>query len=230
MPTTNLSLPLLAADQAQKHVTVNEALLVLDSLVFLALLDRSLSAPPGSPAEGARYLVAASPSGAWAGHAGDIAVFQDGVWVFLAPRVGWRAVVLDEGAEILFDGTWWRPVVGLASGAATSIRVIEEEVTVAGATTDTTVMIPNRAVVIGVSTRTTQAITGATSYDCGTASERSKFGGSLGVALGSTNAGVIGPTAFYSDTPVRLSANGGNFTGGKVRVAIHYLFCDVPAA
>ena len=49
MPTTNLSLPLLAADQAQKHVTVNEALLVLDSLVFLALLDRSLSAPPGSP-------------------------------------------------------------------------------------------------------------------------------------------------------------------------------------
>lgn len=230
MPTTNLSLPLLAADQSQKHVTVNEALLVLDSLVFLALLDRSLSAPPGSPAAGARYLVAASPSGAWAGHAGEIAVFQDGGWVFLTPRVGWRAVVLDEGAEILFDGTRWRPVIGVASGAATSIRVIEEEVTVAGATTDTTVMIPNRAVVIGVSTRTTQAITGATSYDCGIASERSKFGGSLGVALGSTNAGVIGPTAFYSDTPVRLSANGGNFTGGKVRVAIHYLFCDVPAA
>lgn len=230
MPTTNLSLPLLAADQAQKHVTVNEALLVLDSLVFLALLDRSLSAPPGSPAEGARYLVAASPSGAWAGHAGDIAVFQDGAWVFLTPRIGWRAVVLDEGAEILFDGTRWRPVVGLASGAATSIRVADEEVTLAGATKDTTIMIPNRAVVIGVSTRTTQAVTGATSYDCGTASERSKFGGSLGIAVGSTNAGVIGPTAFYSDTPVRLSANGGNFTGGKVRVAIHYLFCDVPAA
>jgi len=230
MPTTNLSLPLLAADQAQKHVTVNEALLVLDSLVFLALLDRSLSAPPGSPAEGARYLVAASPSGAWAGHAGDIAAFQDGGWVFLTPRLGWRAVVLDEGAEILFDGVRWRPVVGLASGAATSIRVIDEEVTLAGATTDTTIAIPNRAIVIGVSTRTTQAVTGAASYDCGTASEPSKFGGSLGIAAGSTNAGVIGPTAFYSDTPVRLSANGGNFTGGKVRVAIHFLFCDVPAA
>lgn len=230
MPTTHLGLPFLAADQAQKHVTVNEALLLVDTLVFLALLSRSLNAPPASPAAGARYLVAASPSGAWAGHAGEIALFQDGGWTFLVPRSGWRAVVLDEGIEILFDGTRWRPVVGLASGAATSVRVVDEEVTLAGATTDTTIVIPNRAVVIGVSTRTTQAVTGATSYDCGTASEPSKFGGSLGIAAGSTNAGVIGPTAFYSDTPVRLKANGGSFTGGKVRVAIHYLFCDVPAA
>jgi hypothetical protein len=228
MATTHLGLPQLAADQAQKHVTVNEALLLVDALVFLALLDRNLASPPSSPAEGARYLVAASPSGAWAGHAGHIAVFQDSGWTFLVPRAGWRAVVLDEGAEILFDGTRWRPIVGLASGAATSVRVVDEEVTLTGASVDTSVVIPNRAVVIGVSTRTTQSITGASSYDCGTASEPSKFGGSLGIVAGSTNAGVIGPTAFYSDTPVRLKANGANFTGGKVRVAIHYLFCDVP--
>jgi hypothetical protein len=94
----------------------------------------------------------------------------------------------------------------------------------------TTIVIPNRAIVIGVSTRTTETVTGATSYDCGTASEPSKFGGSLGIAVGSTNAGVIGPTAFYSDTPVRLTAGGGSFTGGKVRVAVHHLFCDVPTA
>ena len=91
-------------------------------------------------------------------------------------------------------------------------------------------MIPNRAIVLGVSTRTVTAITGATSYDCGIAGEPTKFGGSLGVAEGSTNAGVIGPQAFYADTPIRLTANGGDFTGGAVRIAIHYATVGVPPA
>jgi len=52
--TPNLALPELIAAQAQKHVTVNEALRALDALVQLAVLDRDLTAPPGSPAEGQR--------------------------------------------------------------------------------------------------------------------------------------------------------------------------------
>jgi hypothetical protein len=32
--------------------------------VQLSVLDRDLAAPPGSPANGARYIVAASPTGA----------------------------------------------------------------------------------------------------------------------------------------------------------------------
>ena len=39
--TTNLTLPLLAASQAQKHVTVNEALTRLDGMVQLTLRSRS---------------------------------------------------------------------------------------------------------------------------------------------------------------------------------------------
>lgn len=50
------------------------------------------------------------------------------------------------------------------------------------------------------------------------------------IAAGSTNSGVTGPTAFYTDTPVRISANGGPFTGGKVRLAIHYMLCTTPAS
>ncbi|MEP4767866.1 MAG: phage protease [Roseibium sp.] len=79
-----------------------------------------------------------------------------------------------------------------------------------------------------VSTRTSTAITGAASYDCGIAGETSKFGGSLGIAEGSSNAGVIGPQAFYSDTAVRLSANGGSFTAGAVKVVLHYMLPVVP--
>lgn len=72
-------------------------------------------------------------------------------------------------------------------------------------------------------------VTGATSYECGIAGEPSKFGGSLGVTAGSSNAGVIGPQAFYADTAVRLTANGADFTGGAVRIAIHYATVGVPA-
>ena len=73
------------------------------------------------------------------------------------------------------------------------------------------------------------AITGATSYDCGITGEAQKFGGSLGIAAGSTNRGVIGPQAFYADTPIRLTARGGNFTGGAVRIAIHLLTVELPS-
>ena len=69
---------------------------------------------------------------------------------------------------------------------------------------------------------------GASSFNCGISGDLSKFGGSLGIALGSTNIGVIGPTAFYSNTPVVLTAVGGNFTGGKVRVAAQFITFAAP--
>ncbi|MEO9649063.1 MAG: hypothetical protein ABJG04_03490, partial [Roseobacter sp.] len=109
------------------------------------------------------------------------------------------------------------------------IGTVEEELTgLSGASVDTSIVIPNRAIVFGVSTRTSTTITGATSYDCGISGEISKFGGSLGIAAGSTNAGVIGPQAFYSDTAVRLTANGGSFSGGAVKVVLHYFLPVVP--
>lgn len=61
------------------------------------------------------------------------------------------------------------------------------------------------------------------------AGETSKFGGSLSTSLGATNLGVIGPQAFYSDTPIRVTALGSDFTGGSIRLAIHYLTVGVPS-
>ena len=84
--TSNLQLPFIMAAQAQKHVTHNEALRALDAVVQLMVLDKDLSSPPGSPAEGARYIVAASPTGAWSGQAAKVAAYQDGAWAFYAPR------------------------------------------------------------------------------------------------------------------------------------------------
>jgi hypothetical protein len=89
--TPNLGLPYILAAQSQKHVTHNEALRALDAVVQLSVLDRDLAAPPGWPTNGARYIVAASPTGAWSGHAGDIAAYQDGAWAFYDPGEGFIA-------------------------------------------------------------------------------------------------------------------------------------------
>ena len=102
-----LGLPLLAAAQAQKHVTHNEALLRLDALTHLSVVTRALASPPPA-VDGERYLVAAAPSGAWAGQPGMLALAQGGGWVFVAPRKGWRLWVEDEARLLAFDGAQWR--------------------------------------------------------------------------------------------------------------------------
>jgi hypothetical protein len=105
--TVNLALPCIDAAQAQKHVTHNEALRILDTLVQLAVLDRDLAAPPGLPVEGQRWIVAASPAGAWSGHASHIAAWQDGAWMFSVPAIGWLVYVIDEGRLLAWNGTAW---------------------------------------------------------------------------------------------------------------------------
>jgi hypothetical protein len=103
----NLILPYIQAAQAQKHVTHNDGVRALDALVQMAILDRDLAAPPGSPADGARYIVATGPTGVWAGHAGHIAAFQDGAWAFYVPREGWVSWVADEDILVAYNGTAW---------------------------------------------------------------------------------------------------------------------------
>jgi Protein of unknown function (DUF2793) len=119
--TPNLVLPYLMAAQAQKHVTHNEAIRMLDCLVHLSVRDRDLSAPPTSPANGDRYIVAAAPTGAWAGHAREIAAFQDDAWMFYGPREGFVVWVDDEDNQVAFDGAAW-VVASAGGGGATSLN------------------------------------------------------------------------------------------------------------
>ena len=112
--TPNLSLPLIAAAQAQKHVTHNEALRVLDALVQLTVIDVDRTVPPPAPAEGDRHVVAAGAAGAWAGHDHAVALHEDAAWRFLAPRPGWRAYSLADGALLMWTGAAWSAALGEA--------------------------------------------------------------------------------------------------------------------
>jgi hypothetical protein len=111
--STHLKLPYIAPSQALKHITHNEALLALDSLVQLAVLDRDLTAPPATPAEGDRYLVGAAATGDWSGKDHQVAAFVSGSWSFHAPVAGWTAFVADEAGFVTWTGAAWAPVIGI---------------------------------------------------------------------------------------------------------------------
>lgn len=115
--TPSLRLPLIAAQQAQKHVSVNELALILDQLVHCSISEWLSAAPPASPPEGARYIVPPAPTGSWAGRSGWIAAWQDGNWFFHQPRDGWLAWSRGERALLVFhNGEWQR--AGNLSGAS----------------------------------------------------------------------------------------------------------------
>lgn len=104
----NLNLPYLAAAQAQKHVTLNEALEQLDALIQLSVVSCTQSTPPESPVIGERYIVPEGANGDWANHDSELAVWDDDGWAFLSPQTGWRAYVEDEAQDYVFDGNWVR--------------------------------------------------------------------------------------------------------------------------
>lgn len=105
--TPNLALPYLMPSQAQKHVTHNEALQMLDGLVQLSVISRQLSTPPAGAAEGDRYMVHEG-EGAWAGWDDTIASFVDGTWLRLTPRTGWCCWIENEEILVVWDGSDWQ--------------------------------------------------------------------------------------------------------------------------
>ena len=114
--TSLLGLPLIDAAQSQKHVTHNSALLQLDGVVHLAVASRNVTVPPASPNEGDRYLVGAGATGAFVSQTNAVALWQSGAWVYLVPKVGWRAYVAAENLLGVFDGTQWRdPQINIQS-------------------------------------------------------------------------------------------------------------------
>jgi hypothetical protein len=107
--STHLPLPYILASQAQKHVTHNEALRLLDTMVQLSVLDRTRTVPPFSPVDGDRHVVASGATGPWSGWDQNVAFWVDGVWMRLVPRPGWLGWIADEAVFIVWNGSAWNP-------------------------------------------------------------------------------------------------------------------------
>lgn len=105
-----LGLPLLAAGQLQKHITLNEALTRLDVLVQCRAASRSADGPPEDPPGGELHIVAiGAATGAWADCTpGDLVRAEPGGWAVETAPDGMIAAVADEGRVLIRHGGDWR--------------------------------------------------------------------------------------------------------------------------
>lgn len=117
------ALPLLSAGQAQKELYHNEAIAALDLLGHASVISSGLSSPPSTPTLGQCWIVGASPTGAWSGHAHALAGWTGGGWRFVAPRAG--MIVWDEanGYWIHHDGSGW--VSGVLTASSLKIGGVQ---------------------------------------------------------------------------------------------------------
>jgi hypothetical protein len=101
-----------------------------------------------------------------------------------------------------------------------------------GATLTLSNLIPAGSLVVGVTVRVTTLITGATSFTIGDGTDVDKWGTGVAVAAGTTttlaNVTSTAPTIYTAATNVVLTAAGGNFTAGVVRVTVHYISLTAP--
>jgi hypothetical protein len=105
--TARLGIVMLAAGQAQKELYHNEALQALDVLVAGAVEEGPRTAPPASPTLGACYIVAGSPTGAWAGKQQNVACYTAGGWRFAPPIEGMTTYVRSLSLWAVFrSGAW----------------------------------------------------------------------------------------------------------------------------
>ena len=231
--SANLGLSFLQPAQAQKHVTMNEALARLDALVQMRAQSRSVATPPAGAVEGASYLVPVAAVDAWQGRDGEIAYVSNGGWEFVTPQVGWQVWVLDEGGVLTYDGQGWNAglIASSYNGAQMRGQVLETDISVVpGADFETAALIPKDCSVWAVTGRILTDITGTLiSWSLGVDQGETRYGNEIGLLSGSYVRGVTGqPVAYYSDTPLKLTAIGGEFASGSVRLAIHLMRFDIP--
>jgi hypothetical protein len=142
--TPKLGATELALAQAIPETTQNDTTRLLEQGAMLfAVKDKDLTAPPGSPADGDAYIVAASPTGAWTGKAKNVAFYQTGTgWRFVAPLEGMHADVADENALYRYDGAAWGTAAGGAVAWELLVAISDEATALTAGTAKITFRMP----------------------------------------------------------------------------------------
>ena len=118
--TPRHGIPFLFSGQSQKELFVNEAHALVDALLHAAV-EGTADAPPTAPAPGECWLVGDEPSGDWLNHAGALASYQAGEWIFAAARDGMTILDRSTGQKVRFRSGWHRPATPAAPTGGTTI-------------------------------------------------------------------------------------------------------------
>jgi hypothetical protein len=149
-----------------------------------------------------------------------------------SPLAGTKFATID-GASAYNQGglSVWHP----KHGQLMSLMQNSAEVTMSANPTTNWQGIPAGSLVVGVTARVTQAITGVDSIDIGPyGGTVDLWGHAVGTSLGTTsnlaNGTATTPLIFTALSYVTITGNGGlgHFTGGKVRLTVHYLKLTAP--
>jgi hypothetical protein len=123
--SARLGLPLMQPGQAQKELTHNEALTLLDLAVQASVVALGVDDPPAAPVAGQAWIVGAAPTGAWVGQPHALAGWTAGGWRFVVPYEGLAVWVIAAARGARYAGGAWR--LGTLAGSAVlidGIRVV----------------------------------------------------------------------------------------------------------
>lgn len=150
--TARFGLPLLDAGQAQKELTHNEALTLIDALVQPLAQAAGGETPPGDPDPGQCWIVGAAPEGDWAGAARALAIWTAGGWRFVAPREGMTVPLRADGITARYAaGEWVLGVISANEVVVAGARVIGPRQPAVGDPSGGTVLDAEaRAAIVGV--------------------------------------------------------------------------------
>lgn len=112
--TDRLQLPMLVPGQAQKEVTHNEALLLIDGLLHLRVDSLDRPQPPASRQVGQAWIVANGGDGDWFGRDGCIAFWTSAGWRFIEPLEGMSCWLDSEGRRVRYQAPLWVPDLAFA--------------------------------------------------------------------------------------------------------------------
>lgn len=240
--TNRLKLPLLYSGQAQKEITHNEALNLLDILVNPIAQEININSPPDNPKSGHLYIIGLEPTREFKDHKNKIAQRLESSWRFIKPHKWLEVIDNKDGTKYRFNGKGWEQIGSLLlpaivptiiqndylikkdSGEYLQVIHLEEDRKLSGEFTETTIKIPHHSIVIAVNVRVIEEITGATSFNIGTSDDPKRYGNNIGTAKDTTNIGLTNhPLTYWSNTYIRITADNGKFTGGLVKMTIQLL-------
>jgi Protein of unknown function (DUF2793) len=118
--SVRFDLPLLMAGQAQKEVTHNEALTLIDLALCPVVEAVGLNSPPAGPVSGQAWIVGSAPSEAWLGEADALAGWTAGGWRFVRLPVGASVTMRTNGLKCIRKLTGWEvsPTMVTPTGGA----------------------------------------------------------------------------------------------------------------
>lgn len=121
----------MPAGQAQKEVTHNEALALIDLALAATVTGAGGDIPPSAPGPGECWLVGPTPQGAWTGRAHDLAGWTGGGWRFVALPPGSTVRDAATGAIWHRSSTGWQGATAIAAPAGGAVADNECRATVA---------------------------------------------------------------------------------------------------